>query len=728
MKRSVSLRAGRRLVEVVFALSLILSLGLAGCGTGPTPSRTPFLSPTPTITGTPTPAPTGTPTRTPTASPTATFTPSPTLPPVTVGTPLPGTREPIIEVNLPQVSELGRWGRGRVNGLAWSPDGAQIAVASSLGVFLYDAETLTLQRFLDLGSGLQDGQINPPATAAMQLLYSPDGSTLAVAAAAVYAEGKVVASGVQLWDPASGQRLRVLDTPALVLTMTFSGDTLGILTRLERGQQQGARVGFWDYQTGAERSAVELIGGELAVAAALSPDLNTAATHGQDGPVRIWSLPNGAALATTQEVGDRAGPMAFSPDGVRLAVAYPDTTFDFINENVVRLWQVPAGQPEVARQLFSLGDATRAEGAQQAIVSLAWARDGARLAAGYEDRTVHVWRAAPGEAYRRMQGETLPLGLAFSPDGERVAAGGLEIFRLADAVKLAYTDDFIPGLFDLKISPAGGLVALAEYSQIELRSIEDGTVVRTITGMDGPVNAIDFSPDGTLLVAACQDSTTRLFNVADGRYLAMLGEAGDPKLSVAFSPNGRWIAVGGEAMLVRVYRVLDGELMLGLLEPYVSYELLFSPNVDQLASLTTNGVKIREFGGEIQRIQSSLEGWVGGIALSDMAYSPGSEWLALVGNDIIRVVDPLTRDDLYIISDKDGALPFSVTFSPDNAFLVSGWSDGQVRVYWGADGTPMAAWQAHPQAISRVAFTPNSRLMLTMGEEGTIRLWGVEVR
>jgi WD40 repeat protein len=391
----------------------------------------------------------------------------------------------------------------------------------------------------------------------------------------------------------------------------------------------------------------------------------------------------------------------------------------------VRVWQL--GQADNVPLLgYQLRDSSiGVEGAGQAILSLAWSPDGSRLAAGFGDRITRVWRAEPGDAYRRLIGVTLPLSIAWSPDGTQLAAGGLETFRLADAVKTGYSDDFIPGLFDMDLSPDGATIALAEFSQIEVRSLADGTPLQVIGGMVGEVNEIDYSPDGSLLVAACADGTTRLFRSADGRYLAELGEPTSPMLAVDFSPNGRWIAAAGEDMRVRVFRVNDGLQMLNLKEPYVSYELAFAPNVDQLASLTTNGVVLRAFGGEIQRVAANLLGTVGGVSLHDLVYSPGSEFLALVGNDVIRVIDPATRDDIYSLSGDGGALPWSVAFSPDNAFLAVGWSDGSVRFYWAADGTPLNRFQAHPAGVTRLAFTLDNRLLVTLGAEDTLRLWGV---
>jgi len=68
--------------------------------------------------------------------------------------------------NAEQVVELARLGKGWINKIAYSPDGNLLAVASSVGVYLYDAGTLNEIRFIDTGA-----RVNSVA-------FSPDGELL----------------------------------------------------------------------------------------------------------------------------------------------------------------------------------------------------------------------------------------------------------------------------------------------------------------------------------------------------------------------------------------------------------------------------------------------------------------------------------------------------------------------------------------------------------------------
>lgn len=705
-----------------FALLLLVVLSAcAGPAAAPTASVTPAL-PTPTVTVTASATATVTPTRT--LTPTITLTPTPTLTPLPpiAGTPLSPQRTPIIQLSMLQTRLLAEWGRGRVDGLAWSPSGGLIAVSTPLGVYLYNTQTYSAPLRLFTSA---------PAS---RPVFSADGRLLAVDVAQPGSgfDLALPPHAVEVWNITAETPLLAarLETGGQALALAFRETSLLVLARMPRG----AQLQTWDLGTSSQTAALDLIGGESSVEGALSPDLRLAAARGLRGPVRVWRLADGANLATTPEGGEDAGPLAFSPDGAYFAVGYPDHTDDFANTNIVRVWRVTtAVLPELAA---SYDAPALAEGSEESLVSLAWSADGATIAAGYEDRRVALFQFGGIPAQPRiLNTDSLPRFLAFSPPPLplQLAAGGLEVWDVREPAAgvtvrelLARVDDFLPGIYDMRFDPDGSALALASYNRIDLRSTVDGTRIRAITGMDGPVHNLSYSRTGDLLAAACDDGTARLYDPDDGTYLASLGEPTQPILSVDIASHGLWMAAAGEDMLVRFFRMSDGVLLYAVREPFVAYDLRFSPNGDQIASLTTSGVRVRSLvGSNEEEVEPQWQIWSGGVGLSDMAYSPGQEFLALVGSDVVRVIDPTTGLDVYTIYEPTGALPWSIAFSPDNAFLAVGWSDGHIRLYWAQDGHLMHQWQAHPQAITRLAFARDGTLLASTGDEGTLRLWGV---
>ena len=164
--------------------------------------------------------PTAKPSKTPTIkiptlvpSPTWTFLPSPSITPISALT-FNSHTEALDESNSAnEMTRLLRIGSGTPQGVSWSPDGKTLAVATGLGVFLYDAVTFDQVGFIDVGDMVTE------------MAFSPDGENLAVARETI----------VSVWDVSSGQKLAEME-----------GDIEGGISNLAYGQ--GGHVAAYGQQ------------------------------------------------------------------------------------------------------------------------------------------------------------------------------------------------------------------------------------------------------------------------------------------------------------------------------------------------------------------------------------------------------------------------------------------------------------------------------------------------
>ena len=81
---------------------------------------------------------------------------------------------------------------------------------------------------------------------------------------------------------------------------------------------------------------------------------------------------------------------------------------------------------------------------------------------------------------------------------------------------------------------------------------------RVLTGHQGPVVGVVFSPDGGRLASVSEDHTVRLWEAATGCEMALAREHGESLDAVAFSPDGRRLASGDGNGTVRLWDAHSG--------------------------------------------------------------------------------------------------------------------------------------------------------------------------
>ncbi|MCO6459677.1 MAG: PD40 domain-containing protein [Pirellulaceae bacterium] len=151
--------------------------------------------------------------------------------------------------------------------------------------------------------------------------------------------------------------------------------------------------------------------------------------------------------------------------------------------------------------------------------------------------------------------------LAFSPQGDVLAAGGFQtvkLWRRPRNVHLADLAGVESPAQTLAVSGDGKWAAVGEESgRIRLFDLAAQKLSRTLEGHQGAVTSLDFSADSATLVSGSKDKTLRLWNVASGEAAGQI-ETPSEVLAVAVLAQGPQLATGGGDNVIRVWEMPGG--------------------------------------------------------------------------------------------------------------------------------------------------------------------------
>jgi WD40 repeat protein/mono/diheme cytochrome c family protein len=340
----------------------------------------------------------------------------------------------------------------------------------------------------------------------------------------------------------------------------------------------------------------------------------------------------------------------------------------------------------------------------------------------------------PPEDEERLTKEEIALLTAWIETGAKGPEGAEPARRTLMVPKIAGVEKVDGPVAAVAVSPDGSRIAVARFGTVEIRDAASMKVVRRLTDFPGKVNSVEFSSDGTRIIAgsgiAGLYGQASIWTIADGKLVAMFEGHRDAMYDAVLNRDQSILATCSYDRKIVLWDVATGKELRTLAgHNGAVFDLDFSPDGTIVASASADQtVKIWQVstGERLDTLSQPLKDQY------VVRFSPDGQYVIAGGLDnrirvwkVISKTKPQINPLVYSRIAAEGSI-IQLGFSPDGSRLVSIADDQTMKLWDTAEYTQRFAFEAQPSVTPALAVAPNGKSFVVGRIDGTLQKYNFD--
>ncbi|EGK89971.1 WD40 repeat-containing protein [Microcoleus vaginatus FGP-2] len=529
--------------------------------------------------------------------------------------------------------------------------------------------------------------------------FSPNGEAIATAS---------YDGTAKLWDLQGNSLVTFTGHDDWVTSVSFSptGDAIATASRDKTAK-------LWDLQGNC---LVTFTGHHQWVnSVSFSPTGDAIATASYDGTAKLWDLQTNCLVTFTGH-NNLVKSVSFSPTGDALATASYDGT--------AKLWDLQGN----CLVTFT--------GHDDWVWSVSFSPTGDAIATASYDGTAKLWDLQGNCLVTFTGHNNLVISVSFSPNGEAIATasydGTAKVWDLQGNCLVTFTEHN-NSVTSVSFSPTGDAIATASRDKTAKLWDLQGNSLVTFTGHNKWITSVSFSPTGEAIATASSDKTAKLWDLQGNCKVTFTGH-NDWVRSVSFSPNGEAIATASSDKTAKLWD-LQGNCKVTFTEHKNSvWSVSFSPNGEAIATASSDKTaKLWDLQGNCKVTFSGHNDWVRSVC-----FSPTGDTIATASHDNTAKLWDLQGNCKVTFTGHNDSV-WSVSFSPTGDAIATASYDGTAKL-WDLQGSLLANFSGYKgnllkgeadfveltSPIYSICFSRDGKFLITGSLDGKVRFWPIE--